>query len=154
MEDGSGGWSVHLAARILEVGLGSEAEWSHCLVCNIQSSSFQLQLPSALCPLLSLIFLSPDSLTYALQKLSWLLLCRLWGDSWWPHGVVLLKYRLPANSHFQSHTSLHLLLCVQHLRLLRSCSTKGFFLIWNPLWVLWFQLPSFFGDNSHSPTAL
>lgn len=31
------------------------------------------------------------------------------------HGVVLLKYRLPANSHFQSHTSLHLLLCLQHL---------------------------------------
>ena len=49
MEDGSGGWSVHLATRILEVGLGSETEWSHCLVCSIQSSSFQLQLPSALC---------------------------------------------------------------------------------------------------------
>lgn len=66
------------------------------------------------------------------------------------HGVVLLKYKFPFSIPYLPPSSA----VSSTPRLLRSCSTKGLFLIWNPLWLLWFQRPSFFGDSSYSPTAL
>ena len=115
------GWVPYL----LGVGLGSGAGRSHSLLCSIR----KLQL--AFCPQLSLASLSPDSLAYTLQRLSWLLLRRLWGDPWRPPGVAT-KYSL--NTDFQQIPIFNpiphsIFYCVFNTwGFLRFCDTRAYFL--------------------------